>query len=109
MAEKATISTAFYMQLATILTIVVSSIVGFNFGVNKMEEIADTKLLPLISRIESLEKSQRELTDIVTANSERIQVNYICINSFLEYYNTTFHKEFLRPGNVSLQNEKRRR
>lgn len=109
MAEKATISAAFYMQLATIATIVVSSIIGFNFGINKMEEIAAAKLKPLIDRIERVEARQDEQDALIAASTNRTQANYICINNFLEYYNTAFHKEFLRPVDLEEQTDKRRR
>ena len=116
MAEKqGGISASFYLQLGIIVSIVCSSIVGFTYLGSLIEDKIDEKVAPLIAKIEALEDRIDEHDQLLAVNTDRVSATMTSMNIFIEYYNKVYHKEFLRPMDITersiatIQPKKRRR
>lgn len=110
--DKPIITNNFYSQLALILTIAGSSILGFIYLGNLIEDKIQKEVAPLISQIEDLKKDKVEVRELLAVNTDRVNATMISVNKFLEYYNRTHSKEFLRPMDIterSIESEKKRR
>lgn len=110
--EKPLITSNFYSQLALILTIAGSSVFGFVYLGNLIEDKIQKEVQPLIAQIEDLKKDRNEVKELLAITTDRTNINYICLNSFLEYYNRVYHKEFLRPADIterSVESNKKRK
>lgn len=103
MASKPILTAAFYMQLATISTIVVSSIFGFRYGVTVVCDLIEEKIKPLIARIEKIEDASEKDHNLLASNVEKTSAVFLSANLFIDSYNRTFHREFLRPVDVTTE------
>lgn len=109
MSSKPAISSPFYTQLVLIVTIVVSSIIGFNWAVNKMEETVDKKMAPFIAELTAVKKQLGEHGELIAENSQFIDAGIESATTFLDYYNRAFHRVFLRPADILEQSYNRRK
>lgn len=109
MAEKQAISSNFYMQLLTIGSIAASSIFGFRYMVSEMKDAARNEIKPIVERVIILEEACKSHGILIADNTEQINAVTVSLNNFLEYYNRIYHKEFLRPADVTQTEYKRKR
>ncbi len=101
MSEKSSISESFYKQITTIGTIVVTSVFGFQYLENTVKNTVESSIQPLTKRVESIEKKIEDAENILAMNTQHIQAVSVSLNNFLEYYNKYYHKEFIRPVDIS--------
>ena len=108
MSQKQAISSTFYTQLVLIVTIVVSSVIGFNWAVNKIEETVDKKMAPFIAELNLLKKTVEGNAEAIADNVQIIDAVAESTTAFLESYNKMYHKVFLKPADILCQPYKRR-
>lgn len=101
MSEKPTISSTFYNQLVVIITISSASVLGFRYLGTMNQEAIKSAINPIVERVETLEKKVENTDRLIASNSNRINATMVSINSFLDFYNRTYHKEFLRPMDIT--------
>lgn len=101
MAEKQSISSNFYMQVLTMGSIGLCSIVGFRYMVSEMKEAARDEIKPIVERVIILEEACKNNGILISDNSEQIRAVSVSLNNFLDYYTKMYHKEFLRPVDVT--------
>lgn len=109
MPEKQVISSNFYMQVLTLGSIALSSIFGFRYMVSEMKDAARNEIKPIVERVIILEEACKSHGILIADNTEQLNAVTISLNSFLEYYNRIYHKEFLRPADVTQTEYKRKR
>ena len=112
MTEKGGISASFYLQIGILGSIVVSSIVGFNYLGTIIENKIDDRIAPLVEKINDLEKRIEEHDQLLASNTDRVTAASVSMNLYIDYYNRVYHKEFLRPSDIVERNieiKKRRR
>lgn len=113
MAEKeGGLSSSFYMQIALLLSIVASSIVGFTYLGTLIEKKIDDKIAPILAKIEDLELNEKENARWIVDNSRAIDNVTVSMDKFIEYYNRKHNTEFLRPSDItseSIREYKRRK
>lgn len=109
MSEKTSISSSFYKQLTTIGAIVVTTLGGVKYGLNEVKSVIHDEMRPLAERVDRLENSYENVNTVLAVNTPNIEAVTISVNSFLEYYNRVYHKEFLRPSDISITSEKKRK
>lgn len=105
MAEKQAISSNFYMQVLTIGSIAVSSIFGFRYMVTEMKDTARNEIKPIVERVIILEEVCKTHGILIADNSEQVRAVTVSLNNFLDYYTRMYHKEFLRPYDVTQTTE----
>lgn len=102
MSEKqGGISASFYMQIGMLVSIVISSIVGFNYLGTLIEDKIDDKVSPLLAKIQELESKNNDNYQLIADNSRSTTNAIISLNRFLEHYNRIHHTEFLRPSDIT--------
>jgi hypothetical protein len=102
MAEKeGGLSSSFYMQIALLLSIVASSIVGFTYLGTLIENKIDDKIAPILAKIEDLESDEKENAKWIADNARAIDNVTVSMNKFIEYYNRKHNTEFLRPSDIT--------
>lgn len=94
------ISKSFLSQGIAVITIAVSSIVGFNYLADRNDKAIAEALNPLVSRIDKLEQLNKDAVHLLAVTSNRVDINQMCLNNFLTFYNTRFNKEFTRPKDI---------
>jgi len=100
MATENTFKT--FISLGSIvITIAVSSVIGFNFLASSNEKAIAKALLPIVESIKEIKEAQKILRSDMTKISTATNGNFICLNRFLTYYNIRFHQEFLRPADIT--------
>lgn len=109
MAEKQAISSNFYMQLLTIGSIGLSSIFGFRYMVTEMKDVARDEIKPIVERVIILEEACKSHGILIADNNEQLNAVSVSLNNFLDYYAKMYHKEFLRPSDVTQTEYKRKR
>jgi len=105
MAEKQAISSSFYMQIMTICSIAVSSVFGFRYMVSEMKDAARDEIKPIVERVIILEEAVKSHGILISDNSEQVKDVTVSLNNFLDYYSKMYHKEFLRPTDVTQTTE----
>ncbi len=101
MAEKQAITSNFYMQLLTIGSIGLSSIFGFRYMVSEMKDAARDEIKPIVERVIILEEACKSHGILIADNTEQLNAVSVSLNNFLDYYTRMYHKEFLRPADVT--------
>lgn len=109
MSEKQAISSNFYMQVLTLGSIALSSIFGFRYMVSEMKDAARNEIKPIVERVIILEEACKNHGILIADNTEQLNAVTLSLNNFLDYYTKMYHKEFLRPADVTQTEYKRKR
>lgn len=109
MAEKQSISSNFYMQVLTMGSIGLCSIVGFRYMVSEMKDAARNEIKPIVERVIILEEACKNHGILIADNKGQLNAVSVSLNNFLDYYTKIYHKEFLRPADVTQTEYKRKR
>ena len=108
-----TITKTFISQGTIIVSIVVSSIVGYNYIGDRADAAIDrafeNKCRPLIEDNIILKAFAKENRALIVENTMNIDNTALTVNIFLDWYNKTYHKDFLRPVDVQEQTYKRKK
>lgn len=111
--EMSTLTKTFLSQGTVIVSIVVSSILGYNYLGDRtdaaIERAFDNKCKPLIEDNIVLKAFAKENRDLITGNTKDINNTMLSVNIFIDAYNRKYSKEFLRPADMELQSYKRRK
>ena len=102
----AEISKTFIQQGAAVISIAICSILGFNYLANRNDEAIKLALMPIVEKVEKIERLQADQITLLSTTSNRTNIATMCLNNFLSYYNKVNHKEFLKPNEISLTEEK---
>ena len=111
MSESLTKS--FISQGAIVISIAVSSIIGFNYVGDRtdraIEKAFESKCQPLIEDNIMLKAYAKENRALIISNALDIDHTMLSVNIFIDWYNRTYHKDFLRPVDVEEQTAKKRK
>lgn len=92
--------------MSTIITIVVASVVGFKYAVTEIKEVVMNQVEPIIHRIERIERSDKNNDKLLAIVIDHTNSNTQSIEDFIIYYNKTYHKEFLVPTQITINDLK---
>lgn len=111
--QTESITKSFLSQGVIIISIAVSSIVGFNYIGDRTDKAIDrafdSKCQPLIEDNVILKAFAKENRALIGENTNDINNTMLTVNIFIDWYNKTYHKDFLRPVDVQEQNYKRKK
>ena len=103
------ITKSFLTQGVAVVTIAVSSIIGFNYLADRNEKSFEKALMPFIEEFKAYKIKATENRTLILENTKDIDNTMLSVNIFIDYYNRKYHKEFLRPIDVEEQTYKRRK
>lgn len=107
MAEKEKqggVSPSFYSQAAILVSIACSAVIGFTYLGTLIENKIDDKIAPIVEKINNLEDKAKEHDNLLAVNTDRVSATITSLNAFVDYYNRVYHKEFLRPSDITSRN-----
>lgn len=104
MAEsKFAISKTLWAQLGIIGTIVTCSVLGFKFVVSEIKTVVQTEIAALTKKVEEHENKIKKLEELLSENTNRTDAVYLSANVFIDSYNRNYHREFLRPVDITTE------
>ena len=106
MTTNNTITSNFWSQLQIIMTIVAASVIGFKYAVTEMKSVVIEQVAPIVQRLERVEKGVIEHERLFTMVIDHINSNIRTVEEFIFYYNQTYHKEFLVPSQITINDLK---
>lgn len=109
MSQKSITLLSFVKYASLFITVIGTTVLTVNWGMDKLKDVVRTEIRPLVDRIEKLEDFKEEAEQLLAINTTNIQAVTVSVNSFVEYYNRVYHKEFLRPADISLTSERKRK
>jgi inner membrane protein involved in colicin E2 resistance len=101
------LTTNFYKQLVLVCSIGVSSILGWGYLGNLIEEKMDTKMAQYIEMANDTKIKVDINTKLIAVNTAHVQINSFCLENFIQYYNRTHNKEFILPSQLKIETEKK--
>lgn len=109
MAQKPEISTSFVKTASLFITVITATVLTVSWGMDKFKDTIRDEIKPLVDRIDRLEGFRDDTEDLLAVNTPNIEAVTKSVTRFIDYYNLVYHKEFLRPADISLTSIKRRR
>jgi len=101
--NKFLFSKSLWAQLSLIATLVSCTIFGVKFVVSEMKEVVKTEIAALIKKVEEHEDKIEKLESLLAVNTTRTDAVYLSANVFIDSYNRTYHREFLRPVDITTE------
>lgn len=99
--SKFLISKSLWFQLGVIATIVTSTILGFKFVVSELKSVVQTEMAALIKKVEEHDQKITNLENLLAANTSRVDAVFLSTNIFIDSYNRSHNREFLRPSDIT--------
>lgn len=100
-ANKFILTKSLWSQLGIIATIVSSSIFGFRFLVSEIKDVVKSEIATLTKKVDEHEEGIDKLKTLLAANKTRTDAAYLSANVFIDSYNKLYHREFLRPIDIT--------
>jgi uncharacterized protein YlxW (UPF0749 family) len=93
----------------SMVTIAASSILGFNYLADRQEKAIDKAITPLIAELKEYRQKYADLEDLINMNSNQLNAVEVSMAHFLDFYNKRHNTTFLKPNDIEIREQKRRR
>ena len=101
--NKFALSKTLWAQLGIIGTIVTCSVLGFKFVVSEIKDVVKSEISSLTKKVEEHEDKIEQLETLLAINTSRTDAVYLSANVFIDSYNRSYHREFLRPVDITTE------